>query len=155
MGDEALTKYTLKYDNVLIKNFLVSETEISNSVNKVDSELKRAITVAYNNIHKFHSAQKSKKIIVETSKGVECWQKKYPIERVGLYIPGGTAPLFSTLLMLAIPAKIAGCDEIIVCTPPDIDGKVSNVILYTAFLCGIKKLYKIGESVYCCTFDWN
>jgi len=144
MGDEALTKYTLKYDNVLIKNFLVSETEILNSVDKVDSELKKAITVAYNNIHKFHSAQKSKKIIVETSKGVECWQKKYPIEKVGLYIPGGTAPLFSTLLMLAIPAKIAGCDEIIVCTPPNIDGKVSNVILYTAFLCGIKKLYKIG-----------
>ena len=144
MGDEALTKYTLKYDNVLIKNFLVSETEILNSVDKVDSELKKAITVAYNNIHKFHSAQKSKKIIVETSKGVECWQKKYPIESVGLYVPGGTAPLFSTLLMLAIPAKIAGCDEIIVCTPPDIDGKVSNVILYTAFLCGIKKLYKVG-----------
>ena len=144
MGDEAITKYTLKYDNVLIKNFLVSETEILNSVDKVDSELKKAITVAYNNIHKFHSAQKSKKIIVETSKGVECWQKKYPIESVGLYVPGGTAPLFSTLLMLAIPAKIAGCDEIIVCTPPDIDGKVSNVILYTAFLCGIKKLYKIG-----------
>ena len=144
MGDEALTKYTLKYDNVLIKNFLVSETEILNSVDKLDSELKKAITVAYNNIHKFHSAQKSKKIIVETSKGVECWQKKYPIEKVGLYIPGGTAPLFSTLLMLAIPAKIAGCDEIIVCTPPNIDGKVSNVILYTAFLCGIKKLYKIG-----------
>ena len=144
MGDKALTKYTLKYDNVLIKNFLVSETEILNSVDKLDSELKKAITVAYNNIHKFHSAQKSKKIIVETSKGVECWQKKYPIEKVGLYIPGGTAPLFSTLLMLAIPAKIAGCDEIIVCTPPDIDGKVSNVILYTAFLCGIKKLYKIG-----------
>ena len=144
MGDEAITKYTLKYDNVLIKNFLVSETEILNSVDKVDSELKKAITVAYNNIHKFHSAQKSKKIIVETSKGVECWQKKYPIESVGLYVPGGTAPLFSTLLMLAIPAKIAGCDEIIVCTPPNIDGKVSNVILYTAFLCGIKKLYKIG-----------
>ncbi len=144
MGDEAITKYTLKYDNVLIKNFLVSETEISNSVDKVDSELKKAITVAYNNIHKFHSAQKSKKIIVETLKGVECWQSKYPIEKVGLYIPGGTAPLFSTLLMLAIPAKIAGCDEIIVCTPPDIDGKVSNIILYTAFLCGIKKLFKIG-----------
>ncbi len=144
IGDEALTKYTLKYDNVLIKNFLVSETEMSNSVGKVDSELKKAITVAFNNIHKFHSAQKSKKIIVETSKGVECWQKKYPIESVGLYVPGGTAPLFSTLLMLAIPAKIAGCDEIIVCTPPDIDGKVSNVILYTAFLCGIKKLYKVG-----------
>ena len=144
MGDEAITKYTLKYDNVLIKNFLVSETEILNSVDKVDSELKKSITVAYNNIHKFHSAQKSKKIIVETSKGVECWQKKYPIESVGLYVPGGTAPLFSTLLMLAIPAKIAGCDEIIVCTPPDIDGKVSNVILYTAFLCGIKKLYKVG-----------
>lgn len=144
MGDEALTKYTLKYDNVLIKNFLVSETKISNSVDKIDSELKKSIRVAYNNIHKFHSAQKSKKIIVETSKGVECWQKKYPIEKVGLYIPGGTAPLFSTLLMLAIPAQIAGCDEIIVCTPPDIYGEVSNVILYTAFLCGIKKLYKIG-----------
>ena len=144
MGDEALTKYTLKYDNVLIKNFLVSETEISNSVENVDSKLKKAITVAYNNIHKFHSAQKSNEILIETSKGVECWQKKYPIEKVGLYIPGGTAPLFSTLLMLAIPARIAGCEEIIVCTPPDIDGKISNVILYTAFLCGIKKLYKIG-----------
>ena len=144
IGDKALTKYTLKYDDVLIKDFLVSETEISNSIHKVDFKLKKAITLAYNNIHKFHSAQKSKKIIVETSKGVECWQKKYPIEKVGLYIPGGTAPLFSTLLMLAIPAKIAGCEEIIVCTPPNIDGKVSNVILYTAFLCGIKKLYKIG-----------
>ena len=144
MGDEALTKYTLKYDNVLIKNFLVSETEISNSVDNVDSKLKKAITVAYNNIHKFHSAQKSNEILIETSKGVECWQKKYPIEKVGLYIPGGTAPLFSTLSMLAIPARIAGCEEIIVCTPPDIDGKISNVILYTAFLCGIKKLYKIG-----------
>ena len=144
MGDEALTKYTLKYDNVLIKNFLVSETEISNSVDNVDSKLKKAITVAYNNIHKFHSAQKSNEILIETSKGVECWQKKYPIEKVGLYIPGGTAPLFSTLLMLAIPARIAGGEEIIVCTPPDIDGKISNVILYTAFLCGIKKLYKIG-----------
>ena len=144
MGDEALTKYTLKYDNVSIKDFLVSETEISNSINNVDSKLKKAIKVAYNNIHKFHSAQKSKKIIIETSKGVECWQKKYPIERVGLYVPGGTAPLFSTLLMLAIPAKIAGCEEIIVCTPPGVDGNVSNVILYTAFLCGIKKLYKIG-----------
>ena len=144
MGDEALTKYTLKYDNVLIKNFLVSETEISNSVDNVDSKLKKAITVAYNNIHKFHSAQKSNEILIETSKGVECWQKKYPIEKVGLYIPGGTAPVFSTLLMLAIPARIAGCEEIIVCTPPDIDGKISNVILYTAFLCGIKKLYKIG-----------
>ncbi|MFL2590312.1 MAG: histidinol dehydrogenase [Flavobacteriaceae bacterium] len=143
-GDEALTKYTLKYDNVLIKDFLVSETEISDSKDNVDSELKKAISVAYNNIYKFHYAQKSKKIIVETSKGVECWQKKYPIEKVGLYIPGGTAPLFSTLLMLAIPAKIAGCEEIIVCTPPGIDGNVSNVILYTAFLCGIKKLYKIG-----------
>ena len=142
-GDEALTKYTLKYDNVLIKDFLVSEAEISDSKD-VDSELKKAISVAYNNIYKFHSAQKSKKIIVETSKGVECWQKKYPIEKVGLYIPGGTAPLFSTLLMLAIPAKIAGCEEIIVCTPPGVDGTVSNVILYTAFLCGIKKLYKIG-----------
>ena len=144
MGDKALIKYTLKYDNVSIKDFLVSEIEISNSIGKVDSELKKAITVAYNNIHKFHSAQKSKNIIIETSKGIECWQKKYPIERVGLYIPGGTAPLFSTLLMLAIPAKIAGCEEIIVCTPPGIDGNVSNVILYTAFLCGIKKLYKIG-----------
>ena len=142
-GDEALKKYTLKYDNVLIKDFLVSEAEISDSKD-VDSELKKAISVAYNNIYKFHSAQKSKKIIVETSKGVECWQKKYPIEKVGLYIPGGTAPLFSTLLMLAIPAKIAGCEEIIVCTPPGVDGKVSNVILYTAFLCGIKKIYKVG-----------
>ena len=143
-GDEALIKYTLKYDNISIKDFLVSEIEISNSIGNVDSELKKAITVAYNNIHKFHSAQKSKNIIIETSKGIECWQKKYPIERVGLYIPGGTAPLFSTLLMLAIPAKIAGCEEIIVCTPPGIDGNISDVVLYTAFLCGIKKLYKIG-----------
>ena len=84
MGDEALIKYTLKYDNVSIKDFLVSETEISNSIHNVDSELKKAIAVAYNNIHKFHSAQKTKEIIIETSKGVECWQKKYPIEKVGL-----------------------------------------------------------------------
>ena len=143
-GDKALKEYTLKYDNVSIDNFLISESEISNSVNRVDYKLKKAITVAYDNIYKFHSAQKSKKIIVETSKGVECWQKKYPIEKVGLYIPGGTAPLFSTLLMLAIPAKIAGCEEIIACTPPDIDGKVSDIILYTAYLCGIKNLYKVG-----------
>jgi histidinol dehydrogenase len=143
-GDEALKEYTLKYDNVSINNFLVSETEISQSTDRVDSELKKAIEKAYDNIYKFHLAQKSKKIIVETSKGVKCWQEKYPIEKVGLYIPGGTAPLFSTLLMLAIPAKIAGCEEIIVCTPPDINGNISDIILYTANLCGIKTLFKVG-----------
>ena len=108
----------------------------TNTISKlIEASIQRA--KKYNEFPDFDS----KKIIVETSKGVECWQKKYPIEKVGLYIPGGTAPLFSTLLMLAIPAKIAGCDEIIVCTPPDIDGKVSNIILYTAFLCGIKNKY--------------
>ncbi|MDX1604461.1 MAG: histidinol dehydrogenase, partial [Salinimicrobium sediminis] len=111
---------------------------------KVSPELKAAIQLAKQNITTFHTAQKTKKVSVETLTGVNCWQEKRPIQKIGLYIPGGTAPLFSTILMLAVPAKIAGCKEIILCTPPGREAEVNPVILYTAKLCGIEKIYKIG-----------
>ena len=114
-GDRTLLRYTSVFDKVDIPNLCVSEREIQEGCNLVSAELKSAIDVAKNNIEKFHEAQESEKVIVETTKGVSCWQEKRPISEVGLYIPGGTAPLFSTVLMLAIPAKIAGCKEIIIC----------------------------------------
>ena len=102
------------------------------------------LTLAKTNIEKFHSAQKTKRIEVETANGVNCWQEKRPIQKVGLYIPGGSAPLFSTILMLAIPAKLAGCKEIVLCTPPDKEGNINPAILYTAQLCGVTEIFKIG-----------
>ena len=125
-------------------NLLVSSDEITDSVLRISQELKDAINIAKNNIERFHSAQIIQEPVVETSNGVKCWRKAVPIERAGLYIPGGSAPLFSTLLMLGIPAKLAGCDDIIVCTPPGKDGTVNPLILYTAHLLGISKIFKVG-----------
>ena len=143
-GDNAVAKYTSLFDGIKLENFLVSENEIKEAENQVSTELKEAIALAKSNIYKFHSAQKTNKIEVETTKGVQCWQEKRPIQKVGLYIPSGTAPLFSTVLMLAIPAQIAGCDEIILCSPPDKNGKINPAILYAANLCGVTKIYKVG-----------
>ncbi|RAR46917.1 histidinol dehydrogenase [Flavobacterium lacus] len=143
-GDTAVAKYTSLFDGIKLDNFLVSENEIKEAEKQVATELKEAIAVAKSNIYKFHEAQKSSKIEVETTKGVFCWQEKRPIQKVGLYIPSGTAPLFSTVLMLAIPAQIAGCEEIILCSPPDKNGKINPTILYAANLCGVTKIYKVG-----------
>lgn len=143
-GDTAVAKYTSLFDGIKSDNFLVSENEIKEAEKQVSTELKQAIALAKSNIYKFHSAQKTNKIEVETTKGVVCWQEKRPIQKVGLYIPSGTAPLFSTVLMLAIPAKIAGCEEIILCSPPDKNGKINPAILYAGNLCGVTKIYNVG-----------
>jgi histidinol dehydrogenase len=143
-GDIAIKKYTKKFDKVAVTSLQVTQEEISIAVEAVSSELKEAIQQAAANIEKFHRAQKTEKVYQETTPGVVCWQEKRPIEKVGLYIPGGTAPLLSTVLMLAIPAKIAGCQEIILCSPPNLEGKIANEILYTANLCGVTNIFKVG-----------
>lgn len=143
-GDTAVAKYTDLFDGVKLERFKVSPEEISSANKFVSNELKNAIQLAKSNIEKFHKAQKTSKVEVTTSIGVECWQEKRPIQKVGLYIPGGSAPLFSTILMLATPANIAGCKEIVLCTPPDKNGEIDPVILYTAALCGISEIFKIG-----------
>lgn len=143
-GDDAVKKYTASFDGVELNEFAVTEEEISAAIAQVDDNLKAAIDVAMKNIRLFHNSQKEEIKRIETSAGVCCWRKSVAIEKVGLYIPGGSAPLFSTLLMLGIPALLAGCREIIVCTPPDKSGKVNPVILYVAQLIGLKKIYKIG-----------
>lgn len=143
-GDEAIKKYTELFDGIKLNQLEVSNLEIKESETLVSEELKQAITLAKSNIEVFHKAQRTQKIEVETTQGVRCWQEKRPIQKVGLYIPGGTAPLFSTILMLAVPALIAGCEEIVLCTPPDKEGKINPAILYTANLCGISKIYKVG-----------
>lgn len=142
--NKALIKYTQLLDNVLLTNFEVSENELTASSNLVSDELKQAIELAKNNIETFHQSQVEEPKKTTTSKGVVCWRKSVAIEKVGLYIPGGSAPLFSTILMLAIPAKIAGCKEIILCTPPDKQGKINPAILYTAKLVGVTKVFKVG-----------
>ena len=143
-GDSAIRRYAEKFDGVSLKNFLTSEQEICLSKEQVSAELKNAIQLAKNNIECFHKGQKESINRIETSEGVECWRESRAIEKVGLYIPGGTAPLFSTVLMLGIPAKMAGCAEIVLCTPPAKDGSVNPAILYTADLIGINKIYKVG-----------
>jgi histidinol dehydrogenase len=143
-GDEALKKFTLKFDQVQINELLVSEKEINDAVALCSKELKEAIQLAKNNIEKFHTSQKDEIKIIETAPGVKCWRRSVGIEKVGLYIPGGTAPLFSTILMLGVPAKLAGCKEIILCSPPDKEGNLNSAILYAAKLVGITKVYKIG-----------
>ncbi len=143
-GDIAVAKYTSLFDGVQIDNLVVSTAEIEKAVAQVSNELKEAIQLAKSNIEKFHKAQKTEKISIETSEGVQCWQEKRPIQKVGLYIPGGSAPLFSTVLMLAVPATIAGCKEIILCTPPDKNGNINPAILFAASLCGVTKIYKVG-----------
>jgi histidinol dehydrogenase len=153
-GDQDLKKYTLLYDKILIEDFKVSTDDINKAENDLDDELKSAIKLAKFNIHKFHSAQITQKIEVETSVGVHCWQEKRPIQKVGLYIPGGTAPLFSTVLMLAIPAVIAGCKQIVLCTPPNNLGKINPAILYAAKECGITEIFSVGgiQSIAAMTF---
>ncbi len=143
-GDEAVSKYTTLFDGITLKKIEVSNQEIENAIGLVSKELKEAIQLAKSNIEKFHKVQLTSKIEVETTEGVLCWQEKRPIQKVGLYIPGGTAPLFSTVLMLAIPAQIAGCKEIVLCSPPDKSGNLNPTILYTANLCGITKILKVG-----------
>jgi len=143
-GDAAVAKYTQKFDSVSLESNAVSESEISEAITLVSAELKEAIILAKENITKFHAAQKTAKVFVETIKGVSCWQEKRPIQKVGLYVPGGTAPLLSTVLMLAIPAQIAGCKEIVLCSPPNKDGKIHPAILFAANLCGVTKIIKVG-----------
>ncbi|MDT8413973.1 MAG: histidinol dehydrogenase [Flavobacteriaceae bacterium] len=143
-GDRALRDFTQKFDGVEIPHFAVSETEINEASHQISADLKNAISLAKQNIESFHQAQKFEKKIIETSPGVLCWQEARPVEKVGLYIPGGTAPLFSTILMLAVPAVIAGCKEIIICSPPDKNGQIHPAILYTASVCGVKKIFKVG-----------
>ena len=133
-GDSAIRTYAKKFDGVSLKNFLTSEQEISVSKKQVSQELKSAIQLAKKNIECFHKGQKESINRIETTDGVECWRESRAIEKVGLYIPGGTAPLFSTVLMLGIPAKLAGCAEIVLCTPPAKDGSINPAILYTADL---------------------
>lgn len=143
-GDVALKKFASLFDGVELNDLLVSEQELQQSVSGVDDELKAAISIAAYNIRSFHESQREVEHRVETAVGVTCWRKSVAIEKVGLYIPGGTAPLFSTLLMLAIPALIAGCTEIVLCTPPGKDGNVHPAILYCAQLLGLSKIYKVG-----------
>jgi histidinol dehydrogenase len=142
--DYAVLAYSEEFDGIRPVKLAVTHSEISEAEQFIPAGLKKAIRVAHKNIKQFHSAQLISEPVVETTKGVVCWRKSIPIERVGLYIPGGSAPLFSTLLMLGIPAKLAGCKEIIVCTPPGNDGKINPVILYTASLLGISKIFKVG-----------
>ncbi len=143
-GDKALFELTEKFDGAQISQLKTSQEEIERAITQVDDQLKEAIQAAAANIKAFHQAQKREVIKVETMPGVSCWRQSVPIEKVGIYIPGGTAPLFSTVLMLAIPANLAGSKEIVLCTPPDQDGTINPVILYTAELVGVTGIYKIG-----------
>jgi histidinol dehydrogenase len=143
-GDKAVAAYTKKFDGIALTEALVSEDEITAAVNAVPQALKKAIQQAKNNIEAFHEAQQTPKVALETTIGVHCWQEKRPIQKVGLYIPGGTAPLFSTVLMLAIPAQIAGCKEIVLCSPPNKQGQLAPEILFAAQLCGVTKIIKVG-----------
>jgi histidinol dehydrogenase len=143
-GDAAVKKYTVQFDKVELEALLVTDAEIESGVAQLNDELKAAIEKAASNIRKFHKSQRFETKIIETTPGVKCWQKSVAIEKVGLYIPGGTAPLFSTVLMLAIPAQIAGCNEIVLCTPPQKDGKLPAAVLFAAQLSGITKIFKIG-----------
>jgi histidinol dehydrogenase len=144
LGDKALRKFALEYDHVQIKNLLVSIEEVKRARDIVDPKLKEAIIQAKENIEKFHEAQVTPDLEMEVMEGVTCMRRSVPIQKVGLYIPGGTAPLFSTVLMLGVPANLAGCEEIVLCTPPDKDGNIHPAILYTADLIGIDKIVKAG-----------
>ena len=143
-GDDAVRRYEEKFDHVVLDRLLVSEEEMQEAEQLVSADLKEALVLAHRNIAKFHEAQRFEAIEVETAPGVRCWQKSMPIEKVGLYIPGGTAPLFSTVLMLATPAKIAGCKDIVLCSPPNREGKLHPAILVAARIAGVSRIYKIG-----------
>ena len=143
-GDEAVKEYEERFDHAVLTSLAVTEAEIDEAESLVSEELKAAIVLAHDNIHQFHAAQKFEGHKIQTREGVTCWQKSVAIEKVGLYIPGGTAPLFSTVLMLATPAKIAGCREIVLCTPPNREGKVNPAILVAARVAGVSKIFKAG-----------
>ena len=143
-GDKAVKHYTEQFDGVLLENLQVPQKALEAAAEALSDELKKAMTQAKQNIEKFHRAQKTSKVELTTQAGVHCWQEKRPVEKVGLYIPGGSAPLFSTIMMLAIPAQIAGCQERILCTPPNEKGDVDPAILYAAQLCGITSVYRVG-----------
>lgn len=143
-GDMAVKKYEEIFDHIRLDSLAVSKTEIDEAISEIDKDLYDALIQAHKNIHKFHSVQRFDGVRVETQPGVTCWQRSIPIEKVGLYIPGGTAPLFSTVLMLATPAKIAGCKDIVLCTPPSRDGKINPAILAAASIAGVGKIYKAG-----------
>jgi len=143
-GDSAVKKYTSLFDGAAIDTLKVTEAEIDTSSQLISDELKQAIQLAKGNIEKFHASQKEQKNIIETTPGVKCWREPRPIEKIGIYIPGGSAPLFSTVLMLGIPAQIAGCKEVIMCTPPDKDGIINPAILYAASIVGVTSIYKVG-----------
>jgi histidinol dehydrogenase len=143
-GDFAVAKYTSIFDGVELDDCIVSEEEINMASNSISNELKNAIQKAKQNIEAFHKAQKTPRLEVETTRGVLCWQEKRPIEKIGLYIPGGTAPLFSSVLMLSIPAQVAGCKDIVLCSPPNKEGGIAKEILYAAQLCGVNKIIKVG-----------
>ena len=143
-GDTAVLRYEEKFDKVCLTSLAVSEEEIQEAEQLISDELKQSIRLAHANIHRFHQAQRMQPVSVETAPGVHCWQKSVAIERVGLYIPGGTAPLFSTVLMLATPAKIAGCADIVLCSPPSPQGKLHPAILYAARVAGVNRIFKCG-----------
>jgi histidinol dehydrogenase len=143
-GDKAVLQYCKTFDKVDLNTLVVSEVDIKNAGTQLSDELKAAIQLAKNNISKFHEAQKQIVEKIETTKGVFCWRENRAIETVGIYIPGGSAPLFSTVLMLGVPAVLAECKEIILCTPPNSEGKINPAILYTAALVGITKIYSVG-----------
>ncbi|MFL1012865.1 histidinol dehydrogenase [Flavisericum labens] len=143
-GNMAIKKYTERFDGISLENSIVSEEEVLEAIQNVPENLKKAIKQAKTNIEAFHKVQKTERVEVETTNGVLCWQEKRPIQKVGLYIPGGTAPLFSTVLMLAVPAQIAGCKEIVLCSPPNKSGGIAPEILFAANLCGVTKIIKVG-----------
>lgn len=143
-GDSALKELTLQYDKVRIENFRVTTEEVEAAVSSIPEDLQKAIQTAAANIEKFHAAQRRDSAPVETTTGVTCWRKSVAIDKVGIYIPGGSAPLFSTVLMLGIPAKLAGCREVILCTPPDLSGRVNPAILFAANLVGVQQIFKVG-----------
>ena len=143
-GDESIKKYTLQFDGIDLESNIVTSEEIQKAIKSVPEKLQNAIKQAKQNIEVFHTAQKTNRINIETTKGVQCWQEKRPIQKVGLYIAGGTGPLFSTVLMLAVPAQIAGCKEIVLCSPPNKQGELASEILFAANLCGVTKIIKVG-----------
>lgn len=154
-GDSAVREYTLKFDGVEQEMFAVPEREIGAATSQLDNELKRAITAAAGNIERFHNSQKNTEPVVATMEGVECWRRSVAIDKVGLYIPGGSAPLFSTVLMLGIPAKLAGCGEVVLCTPPRKDGNIDPAILFAANLVGINKIYAVGGVQAIAAMTWG
>lgn len=143
-GDDALRQFSQQFDGIKLEEFLVSEDEISTAEEQLSPDLRDALAVAKENIEKFHAIEFPEPTRIETTPGVVCWKRSLPIEKVGLYIPAGSAPLFSSVLMLAIPAKLAGCREIVMCSPPDGDGRVNAATLYAARMCGVTRVFKLG-----------